>query len=237
MAEYTTEALRAWFRRAEPLYPELFNAAHAICGNTSQAEDALKSGLLEVWSESGEGGMGLREKLKGAIRTEALRLARANKGDIEMTWPGYSEDDEDPLIRLMAREDIDTQRILTLRYGIGLSAKRISALTGLPAGYILRHFDNHCKRQLSAAERSKYDILMRRTLRQRLRDRTSLPHPAQIYRGFEAEVGNLRPPARRVSRIVYQILVLIMALICAILFWLFAVLVQPPTIASVMGFL
>ena len=37
----TTESLRNWFRHVEPIYPELFNAAHAMCGSYELAEYAL----------------------------------------------------------------------------------------------------------------------------------------------------------------------------------------------------
>ena len=37
MSEQTSEALRTWFSRVEPMCPELFNAAYAMCGNYDQA--------------------------------------------------------------------------------------------------------------------------------------------------------------------------------------------------------
>ena len=46
MSEQTSEALRAWFRRVEPMVPELFNIAHAICGNYDRAEYALRGAIL-----------------------------------------------------------------------------------------------------------------------------------------------------------------------------------------------
>ena len=57
MQEQTSEALRAWFRQVEPIYPELFNAAHAMCANDDLAEYALRCAVLEVWMQNAGGGM------------------------------------------------------------------------------------------------------------------------------------------------------------------------------------
>ena len=72
MIEQTSEALRAWFKRAEPLCPELFNTAYAICGSYDQAEYALRAAMLEVWSQNADSGMGFREKLRAEVREEAM---------------------------------------------------------------------------------------------------------------------------------------------------------------------
>jgi predicted RNA-binding Zn-ribbon protein involved in translation (DUF1610 family) len=88
MSEQTSEALRSWFRRVEPLIPELFNIAHVICGNYDQAELALRGAILEVWADSADGGMGFREKLRGAVKQEALdQLKAAQDADQPMPCP------------------------------------------------------------------------------------------------------------------------------------------------------
>ena len=55
MQQQTSMELRAWFRNVEPLYAELFNAAHAMCGNYDLAEYALRSAILDVWLQNAEG--------------------------------------------------------------------------------------------------------------------------------------------------------------------------------------
>ena len=235
MSEQTAGALRAWFKRVEPLYPELFNTAHAICGNYSQAENALNGAILEIWSESGEGGMGFREKLRGAVREESMRLSRTDDGSAEFTWPGFSDTDDDVILRQAAKEDIETQRLLMLRHGIGLSPGRIAAITGVPSSLVrntVRRFEARCKRSLPVRDRNRCDILLRQTMRRQLNARTAIPHPAAVYRAFEAEAAALQAPTHRLSRIIYHIVVLIMAVVCATLFWLFAVLVQPPDLQA-----
>ena len=132
MSEQTAQALRAWFKRAEPLYPELFNTAYAICGSYALAESALRGALVDAWADRAEGGMGFKEKLRGAVREEALRLLKEDGGSAEIDWPGFDADlSDDPAIRQATREDAETQRALMLRHGVGLSPGRISVITGM----------------------------------------------------------------------------------------------------------
>lgn len=233
MIEQTSEALRAWFKRVEPIYPELFNTAHAICGNYDQAEYALRCAILEVWAQNTEGGMGFREKLRSAVRGEAMEALRASGGDrAEFTWKGFSPVGGN-LAQQACAERIDTQRVLMLRHGLGMTPGRIAQLTGQSAAQVrdtLERFEARCRRTMSSQDRSRFGALFARVARQQLSSRVGIPHPATVYRAFEAEAAGLRVSEHRVSRVVYHLLALIMALLCAILFWLFAVLVQAPDI-------
>lgn len=228
MSEQTSGELRAWFKRVEPIYPELFNTAHVICGNYDQAEYALRSAILEVYLQNADGGMGFREKLRSEARDEALRAADDSS---ELTWKGFADTDPDPLLRTAAHEGIETQRLLMLRYGVGLSLGRISQLTDLSPRYVrqsLNQFELRCRRTLTAQQRAHFDSLFSRAARRQLVSKVGVPHPAGVYRAFEAEASRQQVQEHRVTRIIYRLLVLIMALVCAVLFWLFAVLVQPP---------
>ena len=233
MSERTSEALRAWFRRVEPFYPELYNTAHAICGNDAQAEYALRCAILDVWAQNADGGMGFREKLRAALRSEALDAARNPEGrKAEFTWPGFSPAG-DALSRQAAAESIETQRVLMLRYGVGLTPGRVALLTGQSLSQVraaLERFEARCRRTLSGQERSRFSQLFTRSARKQLESRAGIPHPAGVYRAFEAEAAGLQVSEHRVSRVVYRVLALLMSLVCAALFWLFAVLVQPPAI-------
>ena len=230
MTEQTATALRAWFRRAEPICPELFNTAHAVCGSYEQAESALRNALVEVWLQSAEGGIGLRERLRGVLLEEALRLAREDDTDAEFDWPGLRDGEDDPFLRLAVRENVDTQRLLMLRYGVGLSPSRIAAVTDLSGGQVraaLNRFEARSRRKLTRQQRARFDASMERALRGQLASREGIPHPAAVYRAFEAEASNLQFSEHRISRVFYRLLVVALALVCAALFWLFAILVQP----------
>ena len=231
MSQQTSEVLRAWFKRVEPLYPELFNTAHVICGNYDQAEDALRSAIVEVYLQNADGGMGFREKLRAAIRDEAIQTAAEGKAE-EFTWKGFP-DAGDALTRLASRESLENQRLLMLRFGVGLSVGRVAQLTNLPARRVreaLNRFELRGRRSLPGRERGRFEALFTRAARRQLASRAGVPHPSGVYRAFEAEAGRSQMQEHRVAQVLYRILVIAMALLCAALFWLFAVLVQPPAL-------
>ena len=234
MNEQTSGALRAWFKRVEPLYPELFNTAHVICGNYDHAESALGSALMEVYLQNVDGGMGFQERLRSAIRSEALRTAR-EASPSEFTWQGFSEGSDDPLTPLICRESLEIQRLLMLRHGVGLSISRVALLTNMSSGRAreqLNRFYLRCRRSLPVQDRNRVDKRISLAARRQLSSRSGVPHPSGIYRAFEADASNQQVPEHRIARIVYKILIVAMALVCAVLFWLFAVLVQPASLES-----
>ena len=235
MSEQTSEALRAWFKRVEPLYPELFNTAHVLCGNYDQAEDALRSAILEVYLQTADSSLGFKEKLRAAIRDEAGQSSPQDAKAVEFTWTGFSDTSPDTLARLASKESLETQRILMLRHGVGLSPGRIAQLMGLPQRWVkeaLNRFETRGRRSLSARERGHFDAAFARAARRQLASRVGVPHPSGVYRAFEAEASRSQLQEHRVTQVFYRILVVVMALLCAALFWLFAVLVQPPELES-----
>ena len=231
--QQTSEELRAWFKRVQPIYVELFNAAHAMCGNYDMAEYALRSALLDVWLQNATGGMGFRERLRSALRREAFDAALSEDGAAaEFTWQGVSplREGEDISAQL-AQERVETQRLVMLRHGCGLSPRSISRLTGLSQGQVrteLDRFEARCCRKLPRQERSRADALITRQAKRLLaQSSANVPQPAQVYRAFEAEADGARVSDHRAGRILGGVLLTLMALLCAGTFWLFAVLVQP----------
>lgn len=87
------EELRAFFARVRPDYRELFNMAHAICGNYETAEYAVQSAILQIYRGAGpvKSRMGLRESLRGAVRREAVSQTLLI-GETELTWDGFCPD-------------------------------------------------------------------------------------------------------------------------------------------------
>lgn len=235
MQQQTTEALRAWFKGVEPVYAELFNAAYAMCGNYDMAEYALRCALLDVWLQSASGGMGFRERLRASLRREAFEAALSDAGaGAEFNWPGLvPPQEDDPVLAQLGQESLETQRLAVLRHGCGLSFRAIARLTDTGASQaraMLERFEARCRRRLSGQDRARADVLIPRRIKRLLSRRTAnTPHPGQVYRAFEAEVGGARLTGRRASRIAGGIALALMALLCAGAFWLFAVLVQPPT--------
>lgn len=231
--QQTSEELRAWFKGVQPVYVELFNAAYVMCGNFDMAEYALRSAIMEVWLQGVSGGMGFRERLRSALRREAFEAALSEEGlAAEFTWPGLSGAREDDAITAqLIQERVETQRLVLLRHGCGLNPRSIARLTGLAQSLVrseLRRFTTRCRRKLSGQDRSRVERLTERDAKRLLSQRWPyLPPPSQVYRAFEAEAANAHVSGHRVSRVVGGVLMGLTALLCAVAFWLFAVLVRP----------
>ena len=228
-----SDELRAWFKNVQPLCAELFNAAHVMCGNYDMAEYAMRSAILDVWLQDASGGMGFRERLRGALRREAFAAALSEDGrNAEFTWPGVGDLPDDSIVwAQLCQEDVALQRLVMLRHGCGISPRAIGRLTGLTRSQILgdlNRFEARCRRRLPPQNRARAEALIIRHARRLLsRNGPNVPQPGQVYRAFEAEAGAARTPGFPVWRIVGGILLGLMALLCAGAFWLFAVLVQP----------
>lgn len=231
--QHTSEELRAWFRSVQPLCAELFNAAHVMCGNYDMAEYALRSAILDVWLQNATGGMGFRERLRGALRKEAFEAALSDEGQAaEFTWPGLGAyEGDDPIAAQLVQEKVETQRLVMLRHGCGLPLRSVCRLTGQTQGQVraeLNRFEARCRRRLSGQDRNRAEALITRQAKRLLaRGGPNTPEPGQIYRAFEAEAGAARTPGLRIWRVAGGLLLALMALLCAGAFWLFAVLVQP----------
>ena len=231
--QQTSEALRNWFRQIEPMCPELFNAAYAMCGNYELAEQALCGAVLELWALDAAPGMGFRERARSVLREEALSLvASAQARGADFTWPGLPEPrSNDPILRQAAQERLETQRALLLRHGCGLSVRTVAQLTGEEPDRLRTLFDRfeaRCRRNFVGQNRSRVEALIPRRMQQLLtQPAPDAPSAAQIYRAFEAEAGKAQVPNRRLPRALGKALMVLLALFCGALFWLFAVLVQP----------
>ena len=98
------DALRSFYSRVTPAIPELFNMAHAICGNYDLAEYSLQYTLMEAWVGESHGGMGFREGLRNTLRRVALDEALENRDDPpEFTWNGLNADGDDPALHQLAQ--------------------------------------------------------------------------------------------------------------------------------------
>ena len=232
MQQQTSEALRDWFKAVEPVCAELFNAAYVMCGNYDLAEYALRSAILNAWLQDTGAGMGFRERLRGALRHAAFSAALSDEGiAAEFTWPGIGAvDAADPILAQLSDEPVQTQRLVLLRHGCGLSHRSIAQLTELSQAQArgeLRRFESRCRRRLARDQRGRADAMIARQAKRLLTRRgPGTPHSAQVYRAFEAEALSSEGGGQRISRVLSAALMLLMALACAGAFWLFAVLVK-----------
>jgi len=230
--QQNSDALRAFFSRVTPAIPELFNMAYAICGNFDLAEYALGCTLMEAWNGETHGGMGFREGLRNTLRRVACEAALGERGAAqEKTWDGLAEESDDPLLKLLAAESAETRRAAALRYGCGLPAARIARLTGLSQARVkelLERLGRAAARRLPPQERRHAEQRLAKAIRREFeRAGEDMPSLGLIYRSFEAEAAETRRPRHLTSRILKRLLAGVLAVLCALLFWLAAVLIQP----------
>jgi len=227
-----TEALRALFGRMQPMLPELFNMAYAICGNREQAEYALHYTLVEAWTEESHGGVGFREGLRNTLRSVACEEAlKASEAAPEFTWNGLTGESEDGILAVLAAENVEIRRILALRCGCGLSVSRTARIMNLSVGQaqdLLDRFERTVRRRLFPGDRRSCEGLIARSVRQAFRQTDpAMPSTGAIYRTFAAEASETQRPSHLVARILRRVFYALAAVVCALLFWLMAVLMQP----------
>ena len=235
----TTQAdeLRAFFARVRPCYRELFNMAHAICGNYELAEYAVQSAILDVFRRgSPRSRAGLRETLRAQTRAMAMEQARLID-DAELTWDGFRADaiegaGGDAVLQAASQESLEDRRALMLRYGCGLRPRDIARLLNVPAAQVttaLTRFARRLKRRLPPREQPRAERAIARSARAWLEKQSAgVPDAGAVYRSMEAELMESGAPTHRVSRIVGRVLAIAVALFLAALFWLLMVLMQPP---------
>lgn len=228
----SAESTREYFARVTPMIPELFGMAHAICGNYDLAEYALQCALMEGWVAESRSGVGLRESLRSALRRTALEEALEMRAEApEMTWDALTDGRSDVLLEVLAQENAETRRAAALCYGCDLSVKRAARLmetTPERVHELLQRWQRRAGKRLAPAQRRRFDALAARAIRRSFAQETgNLPSLSSVYRSFAQEAAEFQKPRHLTAKFVRRGLCLILALLCALLFWLAAALLHP----------
>lgn len=224
----TPEMMRAFYSRVTPILPELFNMAHAICGNYDLAEYALQCALLEVWFGEAHAGIGLKENLRTAVRR--FSTAELTENHVaEITWNELENVGDDLMLETLALESTEVRRIAALKYGCGLSASKIARLMNTSTGSIhdaLLRLEKRIRRRSGISAR-RYEAEMTASIRSEFKHSENMPAPGAIYRAFAAEASQVHRTNVWFSKLLKRIAALLLALLCAFVFWLAAALIQP----------
>lgn len=231
MAKPEVEEFQLYFSRVRPIYHQLFNIAHAITGNCDQAEYCLQYAMLERWSagESTASHHGFREGLRSSVTRSALKLPPAEEFD----WNGLQSNIEnaDMLAPLIAQENGELRRILALRFGCGLSLRRIAHILDMDSARVhtlLHRFEVRTCRRLPARDRRRFEALMTRCVRAQFAQPNPLaPEMSGLFRAFQADASGVSRPSRLPAHILRIVLATVLAIFCIAAFWLVAVLLQP----------
>ena len=236
MARPEAEEFQLYFSRIRPIYHQLFNLAHAITGSREQAQYCLQYAMLYCWNsgDASASSHGFRESLRSSVVRAALK--ELPSPDYEFDWDGLHADPQssDPILRAIAQENAETRRLLALRYGCGLSHRRIVRATGMEADRVhtlLRRFEARTKRRLSPAQRRKFDLLIAQAVRNQMHQPTAAaPAMGNVFRTFQADASAISHPSRLPARLLRIIAGVILAVFCIAAFWFTAVMMQPPVL-------
>lgn len=234
MARHEQADFQLYFSRVRPIYYRLFNLAHAITGNSEQAAYCVQYAMLDCWAtgDASASRHGFREGLRSSTMEAALRIADTE--DVEEDWNGLciDEGESDALMRIVGEEEQPLRRILALRWGCGLSPRRIARL--LDDGHIaaqIHSFEQRANRKLGISHGKTNEAALARAIRRRMAEPSPLaPEMGVVFRGFAADAASVSPPSRLPARIFRCILTAVVTILCIIAFWLVAVLIQPSTV-------
>ena len=252
MNNSTTEELQLYFARIKPIYREMFGMAHAICGNYESAEYVLQQVVLEGWTRHDRirRRVGFREGMRAALKRAAVQEAlKPRQEEQEQTWNGLVPDamddvmddglgvPEDALVlHAVHGESLEMRRMLMMRHGCGLRPQTIAKVMGATAEQVqdqLERFETRLRHSLPARLRRHCETILARVIRDDLvQGGGNVPDPGTVYRTFEVEASQARSPRKYISRAVSIVVFAVLALLCAMVFWLVAVLMQAPQIES-----
>jgi DNA-directed RNA polymerase specialized sigma24 family protein len=227
-----------FIERVRPMYDELFQCAYALTGNLELAEYVLRSALLEAYLRRGEWRerMSFHEGIAYALRavamTELKRIRAVGGYEMDWTLPAGADltREETALRDRVDRESIRTQRLMLLTYGCAMKANQTAqvlsiSVPGVKEGQ--RRLLSRLQRALGLGRRemeARMESLSEKLLASPC---TDAPACGQMLRAFErdaeGQVGR-KTSAGRVAGVTFLI---VGAILCALLFWLLTVLLEP----------
>lgn len=231
------------------MYVELFRMAHVIVGNLELAEYVLRKAVYEAYRRRGEWRerMSFEEGLQQTVRMVSLTELQSIRavGSFESDWappelPPDADQDQRALLARVQRETPELVRALMLYYGCGLKVGQIAQIMDEKPSDVkesLFRFRRRLERSRvhfqQAAKHAMEDQLEHLLLTLLGVPGEDVPDSGVVFRAFERD-AHAAPRARKpISHIVAALLVIGGALVCALMFWLVAVLIEPTNPLSI----
>lgn len=227
---------QVFLERARPSLPALYQTALLITDSAELSEAALARALFEEYSTETRprDKRALRESLRKTTRDCALASLRsaplcdAERGD----WRGATGEsvvDDAALSALFGRfsmEEVATQRYILLRYGCGVSAQWAAEAAELTAAQAKERVERFRSRA-AGANAEAFDRALTRMCRLVVTESAGSPDMSAVCRAFERDAVESLRGTRRRRNVPGYVLCAIGILLCAALFWLIAVLLEP----------
>lgn len=233
---------RGFIERVRPAYDELFQCAYALTGNLELAEYVLRSALLAAYLRRGEWRerMSFQEGVAYALRAVALtELKRIRAvGGFEVDWTLPSGTDfspaENALLGRLERESIRTQRLMLLLYGCGLKAGEAAQALSLSAPGVREAQRRLLSRLMRASKLGRRETEARmESLSDKLLAVPCVDAPAcgAVLRSFERDAQGQTGRKASAAHVTGTVFLIVAALLCAALFWVLTVLLEPRTVS------
>lgn len=221
-------------KRIQPSIRYFYRAAYAITADRQMAEYVLGNALVDSYlrGTAPSGNLGFRDSILAIIREKALAQLKAEPGEDE--WDGLPAlpQSGDRLAELVLREPLETQRMIVLRYGCALTIGEISTLMGLDHGAVqdtLSRSRLHMERLLNNEKLPSrpFDKLAMRAVRRLMNSESDDQiDVSYLLHNFEMELRGRHRRRRVIRKAVRWLLLTLFALICAVILWLIAVLME-----------
>ena len=225
-------AVAAYIKRLRPHIRYFYRAALAITADRQLSEQVLTEALVRAYQRNASASpAGFRDAVLGHVRAAAFEFM---EGAVPMDeWPGFAiaPDEKQPFAGLLLREDRESQRIIALRYGCGMTVREIASIMGLGDEAVKGRLTATRKRVERAlkgetAPRMPYERACLRAVRYMM----GLPGDDRIDGEYllhevQVEITGRHRPRRFIAGVIRGVLVALFAsLLCAAL-WLVGVLV------------
>jgi hypothetical protein len=229
---------QAFIERARPMLGAMYHTALLITDNAESAETALRQALLQVYAvNDAHDRKTLREQLKKAVRECAfarlqdMPLTDAERGD----WHGAGTSavvEDTVLSALLSRfqmEDRELQRYMLLRCGFALSHARAAEAADMDP---VQAWDAYARFRARAAgaRPEAFERSLARMCRMILDEGGAAPDMSAVCRAFERDAVLSERGNKKRRNLPGYILCAIGVVICMLLFWLMAVLLEPDSV-------
>lgn len=232
---------RGFIERVRPAYDGLFQCAYVLTGNLELAEYVLRSALLAAYLRRGEWRerMSFQEGVFYALRVVALTELRRIRavGGYEVDWALPSGADllpaESALLGRLERESVRTQRLMLLLYGCGLKANEAAQALSLSVPGVREAQRRLLSRLMRASKMGRRETEARlESLSDKLLAVPCLDAPAfgMVVRSFERDAHGQTDRKASAARVAGTAFLAAAALLCAVLFWVLTVLLEPRTV-------
>lgn len=230
-----------YIEKLRPMYVELFRLAHAIVGNLELAEFVLRKAVYEAYNRRVEWRerMSFAEGLTQTVRMVALNELSSIRsvGSFENDWvppeiPFEASIDQRALMTRVLREPPTLIRELMLYYGCGLKISQIAQVMGEKPAEVkeaLNRFRSRLERSRmhKGGKHVMEDSLERLLILLLQSSDDDIPDSGVVFRAFERDADASPRGRMEIGRALAIGLVSLGALVCALMFWLVAVLIEP----------